>query len=79
MNDAGTSDPMALLDVHRTAAAARQQFFPARLIRDWERAFVVVEDHYGDGEFAASYMSEAEMRRLIGACIDRFEARAAEA
>ena len=79
MNDAGMSDPGAVLDVQRTAAEDRQQFFPAQLIRDWEQSFVVVDDHYGDGGFAASYMPEADMRRLINACIDRFKAPESEA
>jgi len=80
MNDIGMTDPMAVLEVHKTdAPGGRERCFTAEAIRDWERSFVVVEDHYGYGQFAASYMPEAEMRRLIDQCIDQFDARRSEA
>ncbi len=76
MNDIGLCSPMLALQVNDTIPSARQEMFRPELLRDFEQTFILVQHPHGGEEFAASYMPEAEIRRLIDQCIDRFEEEA---
>jgi hypothetical protein len=73
MNDIGLTDPVIMLDIHETSPEGRAKFFAADALRDFDRSFVVVQHNYGKNDFAASYMPEKEIRRLVNQCIEQFE------
>jgi hypothetical protein len=74
MSDVGRTDPAIMLDIYETGPERRAELFTPQANADFDQSFVRVEHKYGKGEFAASYMPEKEIRRLINHCIEEFEA-----
>ena len=67
------TDPFTMIDVAQCHPEKRIEHFGDAVVSEFEHSFVEIENEYGADEFAASYMPEQEMRRIIDLCLDRFD------
>ena len=70
---ANATDPFTMIEVAQSCPDKRLECFGRTVVADFDSSFVVIEDAYGANEFAASYMPEPDIRRIINSCFDRFD------